>query len=195
MRQRQRHSGDVESHAKLVRDGKLPNMTERARVSAPLLYFNHHDLTDVLARETGFLLSYVAQMGQLALDKSLEPLDIDARQLGVLILIGESEHRSQIAISQNMGLDRSHVVRLVDDLEDLNYVHREKDAADRRYYKLVLTEVGEVVLKEARLRSKHAEDGTYSCLSKAERETLTSLLRKVAEQRFSREQSENIQGS
>ena len=194
MRRKERRLRDLESRAKLVRDGTLPNMTERARVSAPLLYFNHHDLTDVLARETGFLLSYVAQMGQLALDKSLEPLDIDARQLGVLILIGESEHRSQIAISQNMGLDRSHVVRLVDDLEDLNYVRREKDAADRRYYKLVLTEVGEAVLKEARLRSKHAEDDTYSCLSEAERETLNSLLREVAEQRFSREQGENLPG-
>ncbi len=151
---------------------------------APPLYFNSHDLSEALASETGYVLSYVSQMAQLVLEELLEPLHIDARQLGVMKLIAESEHRSQVAISQNMGLDRTHVVRLVDDLEALGYVQREKSAHDRRYYELVLTPEGVRVLSETRRIIDAADDDTYGCLSEAERKTLHRLLRKVAEQRF-----------
>ncbi len=166
--------------------------SKRARVPAPPLYFNHHDLSEPFASDTGYLLTYVSQMAYLDFDRALEPLDIDARQYGVMTLIAEGEYRSQIAISENLGLDRTHVVRLVDDLEDLGYVRREKDAADRRYYKLVLTESGEAVLEEAKKRAKHAQDDTYGCLSKDEREILTKVLRKLAEQRFSGKQETQV---
>ncbi len=157
---------------------------KRSRVPAPPLYFNSHDLSEALASETGYVLSYVAQMAQLVLEELLEPLHIDARQLGVMKLIAESEHRSQVAISQNMGLDRTHVVRLVDDLEGLGYVQRVKSTEDRRYYELILTPEGERVLSETRKVIGAADDDTYGCLNDAERETLHRLLRKVAEQRF-----------
>ncbi len=164
---------------------------KRNRVPAPPLYFNSHDLSETLASETGYVLSYVAQMAQLVLEEMLEPLHIDARQLGVMKLIAESEHRSQVAISQNLGLDRTHVVRLVDDLEALGYVQRVKSTHDRRYYELVLTARGERVLKESRSIIDAADSDTYGCLSGTERETLHRLLRKVAEQRFpSRQQAE-----
>ena len=160
-------------------------MSKRARVPSPPLYFSHHDLTDALASHTGYLLSFVAQMAQLALDESLEPLDIDARQLGVMVLIGETAHRSQVAISQHLGLDRAHVARLVDDLETLGYVSRDADPSDRRYYNLTLTAQGQEVLNNAKKRSRETEDDVYQSLDGEERALFHTLLKRVAEKRFS----------
>ena len=161
-------------------------MPKRDRVPAPPLYFNHHDLDEPFASDTGYLLTFVSQMAYLAFDKALEPMDIDARQYGVMTLIAEGKHRSQIAISENLGFDRTHVVRLVDSLEALGYVIRQRDNDDRRYYKLFLTQEGQSALKEAKERADRVQADTYSCLSDEEREQLNTLLRKLGEQRFSK---------
>ncbi|MEM9777986.1 MAG: MarR family transcriptional regulator, partial [Chloroflexota bacterium] len=137
------------------------------------------------ASDTGYLLTYVSQMAYLEFDQALEPLDIDARQYGVMTLIDNGTHLSQIAISEKLGFDRTHVVRLVDDLEEIKYVLREKDPNDRRYYRLVLTEKGKAVLEEAKVRAAAAQDETYSCFSPEERETLNRLLRKLGNHRQS----------
>ena len=165
-------------------------MTKRVRVPSPPLYFNHHNLVDALSSHTSYLLTFVAQMAQLALDESLEPLDIDTRQLGVLALIAETEHRSQAAISEHMGLDRAHVARLVDDLEKLGYVSRDADPSDRRYYSLTLTPKGRETYKTAKTRSQKIEADVFKSLSDAERATLHTSLRKVAENRFSLKSAE-----
>lgn len=165
-------------------------MSKRVRVSSPPLYFNHHDLVEALASHTGYVLTYVAQMAQIALDESLEPLDIDSRQLGVLVLIAETEYRSQVAISEHMGLDRAHVARLVDDLEKLGYVSRDADLNDRRYYNLTLTLAGQDALQNAKRRSQETEDDVFQTLSDAERTTFHTLLKKVAEHRFSLKKTE-----
>lgn len=160
-------------------------MSKRARVPSPSLYFNHHDLVDALSKHTSYVLSYVAQMAQMALDESLESLDIDARQLGVMVLIAETEHRSQVAVGKHMGLDSAHVARLVDDLEKLGYVSRDADPSDRRYYSLALTKKGRETLENAKQRSREIEDDVFGSLDDADRTLFHDLLRKVAEKRFS----------
>ncbi len=161
-------------------------MARRNRVPVPPIYFHYHDLSEPFASDTGYLLTFVSQMAYMAFDEALEPMDIEARQYGVMTLIAEGKHRSQIAISENLGFDRTHVVRLVDSLEDLGYVRRERDRNDRRYYKLFLTPAGEAALKEAKERADNAQADTYGCLSGEEREALNKLLRKLGEQRFSK---------
>ncbi|MEM7797881.1 MAG: MarR family winged helix-turn-helix transcriptional regulator [Chloroflexota bacterium] len=164
-------------------------MSKRNRIPAPPIYFNYHDLTEPFASDTGYLLTYVSQMAYLQFDQALDPLNIDARQYGVMTLIYSGTHRSQIAISEKLGFDRTHVVRLVDDLEEIGYVQREKDPNDRRYYRLVLTAKGETVLKEAQERAAAAQADTYSCLDAEERTTLNRLLRKLGDQRFAKRNS------
>ncbi len=160
-------------------------MSKRARVPSPPLYFNHHNLVDALASHTSYLLTFVAQMAQMSLDESLGPLDIDTRQLGVMVLIAETEHRSQAAIGEHMGLDRAHVARLVDDLEETGYVSRDADPSDRRYYSLALTDKGQEALQTGKKKSQEIEADVFSSLSDEERTALHMSLRKVAEKRFS----------
>ena len=159
-------------------------MAKRSRVPAPPIYFNYHDLPAAFEDFTGYLLSYVAQMAHMRVDEALAPLDIDSRQFGVLILIGETEHRSQIAISEHMGLDRTHVVRLIDDLERINYVTRETDPTDRRYHRLTLTTAGTEALQKAKQAEMIARKEVYKTFSDEERETFHALLLKLATDSF-----------
>lgn len=159
-------------------------MAKRSRVPAPPIYFNYHDLPTAFADFTGYLLSYTAQMAHMRVDEALAPLDIDSRQFGVLILIGETEHRSQIAISDHMGLDRTHVVRLIDDLERINYVTRETDPTDRRYHRLTLTIAGTEALQKAKQAVAIAQDEVYQVFSDEERATFHSLLLKLTTNSF-----------
>ncbi len=165
-----------------------PIMPKRDRVPVPPIYFKYHDLAEPFASDTGYLLTFVSQMAYMAFDKALEPMDIDARHYGVMTLVAQGDHRSQIAISENLGFDRTHVVRLVDNLEALGYVVRQRDRDDRRYYKLDLTEAGQAALKEAKERADRVQAETYSCLSSEERGVLNTLLRKLGEQQFSKNQ-------
>ncbi|MEM8530364.1 MAG: MarR family transcriptional regulator [Chloroflexota bacterium] len=159
-------------------------MAKRSRVPAPPIYFNYHDLPTAFADFTGYLLSYVAQMAHRRVDEALEPLDIDSRQFGVLILIGETEHRSQIAISEHMGLDRTHVVRLIDDLERISYVTRETDPTDRRYHRLKLTAAGTEALQKAKQAELIAQEEVYKTFSDEERATFHTLLLKLTTDSF-----------
>ncbi len=159
-------------------------MAKRSRVPAPPIYFNHHDLANALSTYTGYLLSYVEQMAHIHVDERLKPLHIDVRQFGVMILIAETEHRSQIAISENMGLDRTHVVRLVDELERLGYVARDVEPADRRYYRLALTEKGVKAYEQAKAWTASAQDEIYATFSADERATFHRLLLKLSRESF-----------
>ncbi len=159
-------------------------MAKRSRVPAPAIYFSRHDLVPEFSRYIGYLLAYVSQMAQLRNDHALESLDIDSRQFGVLTLIGETEHRSQIAISEHMGLDRTHLVRLIDDLENKGYVSREKDPDDRRFYRLVLMPAGEKALDEAKRLVDQNENEIYEIFSKEERELFHNMLVRLSKERF-----------
>lgn len=163
---------------------RLIRMPKRDRVPAPPIYFNNHDLPEGFEHFTGYLLSYVAQMSHLRVDEALEPLDIDSRQFGVMILIGDTDYRSQVAISEKMGLDRTHVVRLIDDLEHLGYVVREKDPNDRRYYRLALTTTGQSTLEQAKAAAVKAQQGIYGIFTDVEMQTFHKMLLRLTRETF-----------
>ena len=68
--------------------------------------------------------------------------------LGMLSHLGASEGQSQQALSNALGIHRSAVVALVDDLEQRGLAERRRDPADRRAYTLYLTPAGRDLLSD-----------------------------------------------
>ncbi|MHA6624905.1 MarR family winged helix-turn-helix transcriptional regulator [Pseudonocardia sichuanensis] len=90
------------------------------------------------------------------------------------------EPRSQLALAQHLGVDRTVMTYLLDDLERAGLVERRPDPADRRVRRVVLTDQGGARLCELERRLAAAEERLLDPLGPAERDHLRHLLRVLA---------------
>jgi DNA-binding MarR family transcriptional regulator len=88
--------------------------------------------------------------------------------------------RSQLKLAQQLGVDRTVMTYLLDDLEKAGLVERHPDPADRRARRLCATEAGQELLCRLETRLRQAEEELLAGLRPADRDTLRALLRRVA---------------
>jgi DNA-binding MarR family transcriptional regulator len=95
--------------------------------------------------------------------------------------LAANEGQSQQALSRALGIHRSAVVALVDDLEHRGLAERRRDPVDRRAYTLHLTRQGRELLAELRRVAEEDEAELLTALNASERSQLVRLLQRVAE--------------
>jgi DNA-binding MarR family transcriptional regulator len=88
--------------------------------------------------------------------------------------------RNQAELAKQLGVDRTVMVYLVDDLERAGLVERVADPRDRRSKLIRATEAGHSRLRELQAQTGAAEAELLAELSPAEQELLRALLRRVA---------------
>lgn len=98
----------------------------------------------------------------------------------VLTAAARDEAPSQSALVERLGIDRTVLTYLLDDMERAGLVVRRPDPADRRTRRIVATEPGRALLCRLEERLAHAEGHVLAGLPAAERETLKSLLSRLA---------------
>lgn len=86
---------------------------------------------------------------------------------------------SQQTLSEELRIDRSVMVSVCDDLENSDYVRRERNPRDRRSYAVTITDAGRERLHEAEAAIPAYLDETFAALTAAERRQLTTLLGKL----------------
>jgi DNA-binding MarR family transcriptional regulator len=111
----------------------------------------------------------------------LKPLGLEQRHAGMLVRLAENNGRSQQAIAELMGVNPTRMVFLTDELEKLGLVERRRNPADRRSHALYLTDAGIAMLARVMEVTRGHEDSITASLSAAERDQLTALLRRLAE--------------
>lgn len=94
----------------------------------------------------------------------------------VLLASSQGSCSNQATIAQLLGIDRTVMTYLVDDLEQAAMVERRPDPADRRARQVVLTPTGREVLAEAADRIRAVESSVLSALSDDEAAVLRRLL-------------------
>ncbi|MGW5718005.1 MarR family winged helix-turn-helix transcriptional regulator [Amycolatopsis sp. NPDC003865] len=98
-----------------------------------------------VTRRLGYLLKH-AQLRLAELAEPLyAPLGVTGRQLALLTLFGDGPALSQQDGAARLGIDRTTMVALVDELEAKGLVRREVAPGDRRKRLVVLTGEGERV--------------------------------------------------
>jgi DNA-binding MarR family transcriptional regulator len=133
-----------------------------------------------LAGRLGYLLKHAQlTLGGLTA-AALAPSGISGRQLAVLIAIDSAAPLSQVAAASRLGVDRTTMVALIDELEAAGLLHRQRDQADRRKNVVVLTEAGQRTLAAARQASDAAERKFLSPLPAEQAAALRAALRAVA---------------
>ena len=87
---------------------------------------------------------------------------------------------SQQALAQRLGVDRTVMTYLLDDLTTAGLIARQLDPHDRRARRIVATEEGQRRLCELDTLLRQVEDHVLSSLDTADREALRGLVQRVA---------------
>lgn len=93
----------------------------------------------------------------------------------VLATLFENGELSQQQVCDRIEMDRSDMVRLIDDLEGRGRVVRARDPHDRRRHRLTLTPAGATALNRCDEIVRTATDDLFTNLSADERRTLHQL--------------------
>jgi DNA-binding MarR family transcriptional regulator len=121
-------------------------------------------LPNALAYRLGYLLKHAQQRLALAAAPVMAEFGIDGRELAVLAVLGGDSELSQHEAAQELGVDRTTMVALVDTLEHKGLVRRQRSPADRRKNIVQLTDLGRRCL-----------DGAGRARDEIEREFLAPL--------------------
>lgn len=135
-------------------------------------------LPDSLNCWFGALLSHVTRRLRDSVDARLACLGIRARHWVVLNVI-DSGPQTQIEIGRLLGVDRTTMVALIDDLERVGYAARERHPNDRRAYAVTLTECGRAVLVKGTEAVRATEEECFSALDTKDREHLREMLQRL----------------
>jgi DNA-binding MarR family transcriptional regulator len=140
---------------------------------------------EMLAR-TGVLLGRVGIAVKMETMDRFEEAGFSAYHYGVLAVLEEGARETQATIADALGVDRSMLVGLLDQLEERGMIERRRDPNDRRRQMVNLTAAGKRQLAAFRTMVEKIEDEFLAPLDEEERATLHDLLLRVAANRDSR---------
>jgi len=112
--------------------------------------------------------------------EAFEETGLSGYHHAVLALLHEEPRETQAMIADALGYDRSHLVGVLDELEERGLVERRRDVTDRRRHLVSLTPAGEEALERLRAVAKRVEDEFFKPLDASERKTLKALLARLA---------------
>lgn len=130
------------------------------------------------------LLGYQLRLAQLAVfrdfERSAGGLGVSPGRFGLLALVEANPGVSQSRLAHAVGLDRSTMVAVLDQLEDRGLIER-RAGPDRRTNGLWLTREGKRLVAQLKRRITEHEARIAARLSAKERAALLGLLRRLTE--------------
>jgi len=127
-----------------------------------------------------FLLTQVGTHAAQAFAKRIAALSVTPAHAGILRMLKMHSPLSQRELAAKLGMHASRLVAILDEMEEGGLAVREPSAKDRRVYQLRITEKGLETLREIGLVYQEHNAAITAALSDEERETLTSLLERIA---------------
>jgi DNA-binding MarR family transcriptional regulator len=111
----------------------------------------------------------------------MEAEGITPQRFSSLVIVENNPGISQTRLAEVMGIARSGVVAIIDGFEKKGLVERQA-SDDRRSYSLHLTKTGVRQLKRYKQAVVEHDDRISALLTKAEKNQLRALLRKLCSQ-------------
>lgn len=106
-------------------------------------------------------------------------IDVTSEQYALLCRLWEREGRSQKELAECSFKDTANITRMIDVLEGKGIVHRQRDAKDRRAYRIYLTPKGRQLRDMVNPIVIAQERRAYSCLTDKEQRSLLELLNRL----------------
>jgi DNA-binding MarR family transcriptional regulator len=126
-----------------------------------------------------YLAGHVARIAHRGLVEALAQHGLRLPHFAVLAALGDFGPLAQHELADRLGLNRSHLVGYLDELQRRDHVARERDPEDRRRQQVALQDPGRVLLRKLADIARKSEAEYLHALSADERQTLTDLLRRI----------------
>jgi DNA-binding MarR family transcriptional regulator len=130
--------------------------------------------------DLGWALGVITRSYLRAVREAVSGLPGGVRGYLVLAVASQDEPKSQLALAQHLGVDRTVMTYLLDDLEGEGLVERRPDPADRRARHVTLTSSGQAQLAELKAGLLRVEDLLLDPLPVDDRAVLRDLLQRLA---------------
>jgi DNA-binding MarR family transcriptional regulator len=140
------------------------------------------DCEDALADDLGWGLGMIFRGYVKAAHAAMADLPGGPRGYQVLSAAAQGTVDSQLALAQHLGVDRTVMTYLLDDLEAASLIARRPDPADRRARRIVATQQGNELLTTLSERLRAAEAHLLAPLGTETRETFRAQVRLLATQ-------------
>ncbi|KYG65358.1 hypothetical protein AZI87_12460 [Bdellovibrio bacteriovorus] len=133
------------------------------------------------ALKTSFGYSFIkaAMKYRTMLSQELEKHKLVTAHIGILKLLNLHGPASQIALGQDMGVDKASMVKFLDGLEKMKWVRRVPDKVDRRIKLVELTPKGTEGLKKVLDMHASITSEFLGPLTAKERQILHEMLNKL----------------
>jgi DNA-binding MarR family transcriptional regulator len=130
--------------------------------------------------DLGWALGQVTRAHMRASQEVLAELPGGPRGYRVLAGVDEGTASTQLALARKLGVDRTVMTYLLDELEGAGLVERTPDPTDRRARRVAITDPGSTLLTEVRARLHDVEEQVLAPLDEPDRTTLRTLLQRLA---------------
>lgn len=114
-----------------------------------------------------------------AYDRRVARLGVTRAQWRVLLTLSRNPGLRQVDLAERLDMEPITLCRIVDRLEEANLVERQRDPADRRAWRLALTDQSAPMLENLREIATEMADDTFGGLDPFQIETLRSMLEQI----------------
>ena len=132
------------------------------------------ELPSALAKSPHFQVERVRRHTKDEVERTLAKHDSTMREYWILTCV-DGEPMSQRQLSELLTIDASDMVRLIDNLENNNWVTRERDPKDRRRQIVAATKKGSKALAKLAADVADAEDRALEASSNKQLKSLRKL--------------------
>lgn len=132
--------------------------------------------------QPAFLLAQLGAYAASQFAERLGSLELTPPDAGILRLLRVAAGMSQQELAAKLQIHPSRLVAILDNLEKRGLVERRANPDDRRLYSLHLTKDGGELLQRIGRVAREHQDALLTALNKEERNELTTLLLRVADQ-------------
>ncbi len=128
---------------------------------------------------TTYLLSDTARLLRKAFDGRVRQLGMTSPQARLLLILSHSEGENQAFYAERLEVEPISLARMLDRMEESGRVERRPDPADRRAWRVYLTDAGRKIIGQVNLCLNGLEDEMLFNLNQDQRKTLADLLETI----------------
>jgi DNA-binding MarR family transcriptional regulator len=129
-----------------------------------------------MADPLGFLISDLARLMRRRFDERARAIGVTRPQWRTLTLLSRHEGINQGGLAEMLEVEPITLCRMIDRLEEAGLVERRRDPADRRAWRIFLTDAAKPVLQQLRALADDMYETVLAGVSSGERGELTRLL-------------------